>query len=219
MVMPTQSLLAVLGFAIAISFAAVISPGPVTAAVISEALRRGWLAGPLISSGHALLELVMCVLLAIGLTGALQQPLVRKAIALAGGALLLAIALRYLISAFQQKIRLPAPGDNSAPRSAARLFSLGLLTTLSNPFWYAWWITVAAGYLTQARSLGLPALAAFFIGHVSTDYAWNTLLAVLVKRGSRFLDDRRYRWLIALTGAFMLYLAALFIHSAFRIEA
>ncbi len=64
--MPTSSLLEILAFAFAVSIGAVISPGPVTAAIVSEAPRRGWRVGPLIATGHIALELVFISLITGG---------------------------------------------------------------------------------------------------------------------------------------------------------
>ncbi len=84
---------------------------------------------------------------------------------------------------------------------------MGIAATLSNPFWYAWWVTVAAGYLAQAKALSLGAVLAFFLGHVTADYLWDTLLSTVVGSGRRWMTDRIYRALIAMCGAFFLYLA------------
>ncbi|MEK6587657.1 MAG: LysE family transporter, partial [Chloroflexota bacterium] len=65
--MPTESLLAIFVFSFVVTFGAVVSPGPVTAAILSESPRQGWKVGPLIAGGHSLLELLMVILIALGL--------------------------------------------------------------------------------------------------------------------------------------------------------
>jgi threonine/homoserine/homoserine lactone efflux protein len=94
------------------------------------------------------------------------------------------------------------------------MFLLGIGTTVSNPFWYTWWVTVAAGYLAQARELSLLAVGVFYLGHISADFAWDTALSVTTSAGSRFLTDQRYQTLIILTGLFMVYLGIVFLRSA-----
>jgi len=96
-----------------------------------------------------------------------------------------------------------------------RLIGLGILTTASNPFWYAWWVTVAAGYLAQAQALGQAAVGAFYIGHISADFAWNTTVAAATSAGRRWLTGGRYRILIAVMGTFMGYLGIRFLLTAF----
>jgi threonine/homoserine/homoserine lactone efflux protein len=212
--MPTDSLVAIFIFSFLASIGAVVSPGPVMAAIVTEAPRQGWRVGPFVALGHTLLELVIVVLLGMGLTLGLASPPVRKVIAIAGGILLIFIGSSYLIGTWRGHIRLPQ-ADSSAPeRSLLSMILLGVGTTISNPFWYTWWVTVAAGYLAQARQLSLLAVGIFYIGHISADFAWDTTLSVATSAGSRFLTDRRYRGLIVLTGIFMLYLGIEFLLSA-----
>jgi threonine/homoserine/homoserine lactone efflux protein len=111
-------------------------------------------------------------------------------------------------------MRLPDPDENAPLRSPGGLFALGILTTLSNPFWFAWWITVAAGYLMQAKALGPAAVATFYLGHESADLSWNTLLSTATSAGRRWLTPGRYKALIVATGGFMIYFGMVFIRSA-----
>lgn len=209
--MPTQSLLAVYLFAVVVSLGAVISPGPVTAAIVSEAPRQGWRVGPLVASAHVLLELVIVVLIAFGLASGLATPGIGRAIALGGGVILLAIGANYLISLWRGSMQLPQITANQPPRSATSLLSLGLFTTISNPYWYAWWVTVAAGYLVQAGNLGPIGPAVFYLGHISTDFAWDTALSTATGASRRWLTQRVYRGIILLTAGFMLYFGIVFL--------
>jgi threonine/homoserine/homoserine lactone efflux protein len=208
------SLLEIFVSAFAISFGAVVSPGPVTAAVISEAPRQGWRVGPLVSGGHALLELLMVVLIGLGLSSGMASPLIQDIIAMAGGAVLLFIGGSYLIAVRRGRMRLPQADQSLPARSAASLFSLGMLTTISNPFWYTWWVTVAAGYLSQAQAIGTGAVATFYMGHISADFAWNTFLSTATGAGRHLLTQKLYALLILITGGFMIFLGLVFIRSA-----
>jgi threonine/homoserine/homoserine lactone efflux protein len=211
--MPTDSLLAVFGFSVAVSIGAVISPGPVSAAIITEAPRHGWRVGPLVASAHSLLELVIVVLIGFGLSSGLASPGISRVIALGGGIVLLGIGAGYIIGVFRGRMRLPRRDDSQPPRTTSNLLWLGLFTTLSNPFWYAWWVTVAAGYLAQAQSYGLAGPAVFYVAHASTDYAWDTLLSTAAGAGSRWFTDRIYQVLILVTGAAMAYFGIIFLKS------
>lgn len=213
--LPDQSLLAVFIFAVAVSAGAVVSPGPVTAAVVSESPRSGWYVGPIVTSGHALLEFIMVVLIGIGLTAGLASPGIRRAIAAGGGLLLILLGGSYLDSGWRGRMRLPRPDQDVPRRSPGALFSLGVLTTLSNPFWYAWWVTVAAGYLLEAQKLGLAAVGVFYLGHIGTDLGWNSLLSSVTSAGRDLLTPSRYKALIVLTGVAMAYFGVVFLRSAF----
>ncbi len=214
--MPTHSLAAVLVFAVLVSFGAVISPGPVSAAIVTEAPRHGWRVGPLVASGHSLLELIITVLIGVGLSTALVSTSIQNLISLGGGLVLLYIGSSYLRAARTNRLRMPEPEENAKPRSQLALVSLGILTTISNPFWYAWWMTVAAGYLAQARSLGIAGVGVFYLGHISTDFAWDTFLASASQAGGRLLSDTGYRMLILVTGGFMVYFGGVFLWNGLR---
>ncbi|TET50302.1 MAG: lysine transporter LysE, partial [Anaerolineales bacterium] len=67
----------------------VISPGPVNAAIVVEGARRGFLAGPLVATGHASVELGMVLALAFGMGHVLEQPLLAAAVGILGGLFLL----------------------------------------------------------------------------------------------------------------------------------
>lgn len=213
--MPSQSLLAVFLFAIAVSIGAVISPGPVSAAIVSESPRSGWSVGPIVTTGHALLELIMVILIGIGMTAGMASPRIQRGIALGGGLLLILLGGSYLISAMRGRMRLPRADLLIPRRSPSALFSLGILTTLSNPFWYAWWVTVAAGYLLEAQRLGPATVGVFYLGHIGTDFGWNSLLSSITSAGKSWLTPGRYKALIALTGVAMAYFGVVFLRSAF----
>ncbi|GMR09927.1 MAG: LysE family transporter [Anaerolineae bacterium] len=206
----TDSLAAVFVFAFVVTFGAVVSPGPVTAAILSESPRQGWRVGPMVASGHSILEFLMVVLITFGLATLMNAPLAGTIIGLLGGLTLLAIGGAYIYAAARGTIRLPHPQEASQPSSYPALFGLGVATTLANPFWYVWWVTVAAGYLAQAQAISIATLAAFYLGHISADFTWDTFLSASASAGRRILTDRRYRALIIVTGGFMIYFGIVF---------
>lgn len=212
--MPTNSLLAVYFFSFLVSFGAVVSPGPVSAAIVTESPRQGWHVGPLVAAGHTGLEFIMVIVISLGLAAGMASPPIRSVISFCGGLLLFLIGGSYILRALRGTIQLSKPEDDSPPRSTPALLALGALTTISNPFWYTWWVTVAAGYLAEARELGFAAVAAFYLGHISADFGWDAMLSIATSAGARWLTDRRYRVLILLTGGFMIYLGWIFLSNS-----
>lgn len=209
--LPTSSLGAVFVFSFVVAIGAVISPGPVSTAIVSQSPRRGWLAGPLIATGHSLLELVLVLLISIGLSSFLSHPSIQITISLIGGGLLVWMGLDMLVNVWRGRIKLPDGTASDESYSNWELIGLGMITTISNPFWYAWWISVAGVYLLQAQELGSAAIGAFYIGHISADYAWDTLLASIVSGSKRWVTNRIYRGLIAACALFFMYLGGVFI--------
>jgi threonine/homoserine/homoserine lactone efflux protein len=156
----------------------------------------------------------MVVLITFGLATVMNAPLASTIIGLLGGLTLLFIGGSYIYAAARGTIHLPSPEEASKPMSYSSLFGLGIVATLVNPFWYVWWVTVAAGYLAQAQAIGIATLAAFYFGHISADYAWDTFLSASASAGRRILTDRRYQTLIFVTGGFMIYLGVRFFITA-----
>ena len=77
-------------FVIALSGA--IMPGPLLTITISESTRRGAVAGPLLISGHAVLELLLVIALLLGLGPILKHPLFFMISAFLGGAIMFLMA-------------------------------------------------------------------------------------------------------------------------------
>jgi len=209
--MPTSSFIVVFIFSFGIGLGAVVSPGPVSTAIVSQSPSRGWLVGPLISAGHALLELAAVLLIVFGLSATLAHPAIQTAVALLGGVLLLWMGGGLVLGALRGKIHLPGKDGQARLLSRWQIVGLGALTTITNPFWYAWWMTVAAGYLVFYTTIGAWAVLAFYLGHISADLGWNTLLSSVVGSGRRWITDRLYRGLIVVCGGFLVYLGISFL--------
>ncbi|NYT08549.1 MAG: LysE family transporter, partial [Methanosarcinales archaeon] len=60
-----------------------IAPGPTLLATVNSSLKDGWLAGPKVAAGHALIEIVIFLLIVKGLAVTMQQ--YSRSIALMGG--------------------------------------------------------------------------------------------------------------------------------------
>jgi threonine/homoserine/homoserine lactone efflux protein len=210
-----MSLPLLFAFSFVVGFGAVVTPGPVSTAIVSESARRGFIVGPLVATGHVALEFVMVVVLAFGLSAGLNTPMVTTVIALLGGALLLWMGAGMVWGALKGKIALPTPGADVQILNDWQLVVLGVGATLVNPFWYAWWVTVGATYLAfpAVQALGLAGLLAFYFGHIAGDYLWDCLLSGVVGGGRRWITQGVYRWLIAACGAYLVYLGFVFVMS------
>ncbi len=203
-------------FSFLVGFSAVVTPGPAAAAVVSESARRGFIVGPLVVTGHVLLELAMVLLLAAGLAAGLNNPFVMTVLALLGGALLIWIGLSLAWGGYKGTLRLPDPDSRVRGLSSLQLLGVGMGATLANPFWWAWWLTAGAGYLALvARGVpGAAGLAAFFLGHVTGDYLWDRIHSGETGRGQRWISDGAYKRLIIAAGAYLVILGAAFVTSS-----
>jgi threonine/homoserine/homoserine lactone efflux protein len=196
-----------------IGFSGAMMPGPVTTLIVTETARRGFIAGPLITLGHAALELAMVFALFFGLSDLLKQNAVAGSIGLIGGLFLLWMGFDIERSAWQGKIALNTCTQRDAPAASGNAIVAGVLTSAANPYWWLWWATVGALYLTTFRAFGIAGVVAFYIGHTLADWVWNNVVAFVVATGRRAMSDRVYRSILVVCGAFLIGLSFYFVYS------
>ena len=186
------------------------APGPLLALDIRESSRRGFWAGPHIATGHSLVELVVVILLLVGLGPFLRNPAVASAVGIVGGAFLLWMA--WGIGRHPQRGAPSFPGAHAHLHTASRQPIIsGALVTLSNPFWFLWWMTIGAALLARSYPLGLVGVTAFYIGHILSDYSWYSLVSLAVATGRRLMTPRVYAGLMLGCAAFLAGLGGYFI--------
>ena len=120
-------------FSFVVGFGAVVTPGPISTAIVTESARRGFVTGPLVASGHVALELLMVLLLAFGLSAGLRTPLVITVVSVLGGALLIWMGGGMVVSAVRGRLRLPQVGLEVKALGNWQLLALGVGATLVNP--------------------------------------------------------------------------------------
>jgi threonine/homoserine/homoserine lactone efflux protein len=196
-----------------IGFSGAMMPGPVTTLVVTETARRGFIAGPLITIGHVLLELAMVIALFFGLGDLLKQNAVAGTIGLLGGLFLLWMGFSIVRNAWQGKVSLKLVQSAPSATTSGNPIAAGMLATISNPYWLLWWATVGAAYLITFRAFGLAGVIAFYIGHTLADWVWNNVVAFVVATGRRAMSDRIYRGILIVCGAFLIVLSFYFVSS------
>ncbi|MCX8034468.1 MAG: LysE family translocator [Thermodesulfovibrio sp.] len=176
-------------FVIALSGAMI--PGPLFAVTVSEAPRRGWIAGPILVAGHGVLELTLLVLIISGLGSFLQLKETFVIVAFIGGGFLLFMAF----SMFRSLPRLSL-NNNPNRQINGSLFLSGILLSLANPYFTFWWTTIGVSYLVQSMEIGTFGVIAFFTGHILGDLAWYSALSLGVDKGKKLLNDAIYRKIV-----------------------
>ena len=182
-------------------------PGPVLSATIHQVAKRGAQAGLLIAVGHSILELVLMVGLYLGLEQLLKdQGTALAVVGIMGGLLLLFMAWGML------RYKPAAPADSGAHGSLwLGPVASGIATSISNPMWVGWWLTVGLNYISISRPYKLAGLAAFYTGHVLADLAWYGALGVALAGGRNLAGGVLFRWLIRLCAVFMAAMAVIFL--------
>jgi threonine/homoserine/homoserine lactone efflux protein len=197
-------------FVLALSGALV--PGPLFTITIAESVRCGFRAGPLLITGHALLELLLVIAVIQGLGAYLKLSLVTGVIALLGGLLLVYFGIDMVRTA--GNLSLVMNVEKNPEQASHHPIVMGMIASLVNPYWVLWWATVGLGYLVSVMKFGTVGVAVFFLGHIAGDYAWYSLVSLGVSKGRSFLKDSGYRVLVRACGVFLCCFGAWFLYSA-----
>jgi threonine/homoserine/homoserine lactone efflux protein len=202
----------IFGGSFTLALSGALMPGPLLTVTISESARRGFLAGPLLITGHAILELLLVLAVIKGLGPFLSAPLSIGIIAFIGGAVLIWMGVDMLRTAGSLYLEVKKPESSSGRMSHP--FLVGILTSISNPYWTIWWVTIGMAYLMSAIKMGYAGVIVFFIGHIAADFAWYSVVSLGISRGKRFLGDKSYQMMIRVCGIFLLGFGGWFLISA-----
>jgi threonine/homoserine/homoserine lactone efflux protein len=192
-------------FIIALSGALV--PGPLFGITVVESARRGFIAGPLIILGHGILELLMVTLLLMGVSPLLTSPASRLAISIIGGLILMYMGYQMIRDAARARLETSA----EAGHRQINLIILGIIGSVSNPYWTIWWITIGLGYVISSMKFGTPGVIAFFAGHILADLLWYCIISLTVSKGKKLIGDRGYRVLFYACGVFLILFGMWFV--------
>ena len=185
----------------ALGFAAGVSPGPLMSLVVNTALERGFSSGLKVALAPILTDAPI-VLLSLFVVRRLPSAAVPW-LSIAGGLFVLWIgwaSMRGVRSA-----SLSATGEASSHRDLLR----GALVNALSPHPWLFWLSVGSPLLAaawdRAPALALGFLAVFFGLLVGL----KAIVAALVGEGRRFLSDRAYRIVLAVSAVVLLALGAL----------
>ncbi len=202
-----MSLVSIFFLSLGVGLSGALMPGPLLTVTINESYKRGFIAGPLLVAGHAVLEGSLVVLLVLGLDRVVGNDVFFGVVGMAGGAFLFSMGMRMALDVRDGRLQL-----DLQDRDTARLgpFLAGLTTSLSNPYWFLWWATFGLSWLLRSLERGVPGVLSFYTGHVMADVLWYFLVSFLVVTGKRFLSDRVYNYVILGCGTFLIVLGARF---------
>jgi len=193
-----------------VGFSGAMMPGPLLAVGVAEAPRKGAITGPIITGGHAIAELAVVILLSLGLAAVAENKAVAGGIAIIGGAMLIFMGVGMLYELIMKKIEMNQ--DPASAKKSKRLVLDGIVTSLSNPYWFVWWATTGSAFLVKSLDHGAVGPAVFYVGHIMSDLVWYSLVAYLVWKGRKLMVGKGYKILIGVCGLFLIYLGGSFIY-------
>jgi threonine/homoserine/homoserine lactone efflux protein len=164
--------------------------------------------GPKVTFGHILVESALVLLTVFGLSVIFSQ--YTTVIAVIGGIALVAFGV-LTVRGSRTAVMTGEGGDETTARPVVA----GVVTSLSNPYFWIWWFTVGSALLVSTMAGGIQNAVAFIIGHWSADLAWLTLVSSGVHKGRFFLGPRKYRLILMVCGLFLIGFGLYYTLSAF----
>ena len=180
-----------------------LAPGPTLVATINASISGDWKIGPKVVVGHMIAECVLFLLIVLGLA-TLALPYT-SAIALIGGIALIAFGALTIAGSRRATLNGPVTGTVSNPYLA------GLVTSVANPYFWIWWLTIGSAMVIAGLSGGIVLAAVFMVGHWFADLGWFTLVSAGVSQGRTILSDTTYRWIMGACGVFLILFGAYYL--------
>lgn len=200
--------------AFVIGLSGALSPGPVLTATISEVMKRGFWAGPLIVLGHALLEFILLLAIVAGLGTFLRIPIVLRTLGTVGGVVLIVMGAQLFLTARHAAAQFYEVRTENRAAVHGPIIT-GILTSLAHPFWILWWVVIGLRLVTDALHQGWLGLGAFYSGHILADLAWYSVVAAAVSSGRRICPPKVYRATIRVCAVALCLFGLYFLYAAF----
>ncbi|MCX8111302.1 MAG: LysE family translocator [Syntrophorhabdaceae bacterium] len=189
-----------------------MAPGPLLTVTIGESTRRGGITGPLIVLGHGILEMTLVFLIVLGAGRFLHNNILFAIISLVGGLVL--IYMGYLTIKGLGSYKIGQTVEHG--KSGLHPVLSGILISLSNPYWFIWWITIGMGYVMFARQLGLKGIIAFFVGHILSDLVWYSFVSYGIQFGGRFFNLKIIKTTLFICSIFLVFFGVFFIYKGIK---
>lgn len=189
---------------ILVSASGALFPGPIFIATVLQGLRQGAKAGLMIATGHMIVELMLVLIIAAGVTTILFYNQLTLIITIIGSLALIVFGSMQVVGSLKKK-----NNDALSPNTGFGHNSLiiGLLFTSLNPYFITWWFTVGLKLVLDAFILAswLGVLVMFF-SHVWMDYAWLTFVSYTAGKGGERVLRKWIRPIVVILSALLVVL-------------
>lgn len=202
-----MSLLSLFSIGFIMGLTGAMAPGPLLTITIGESVKRGGITGPLIVLGHGILELVILLLIVFGATTFLNTPAILSMIAFFGGFVLIYMGCKTISGLKNYSISVEPAGATKGLHPVV----IGIVVSLSNPYWFIWWFTIGMGYVMFAGDLGIAGIIAFFAGHISSDLAWYSFVSYGIQFGGRYVNLKAIKTILLFCSMFLILFGIFFI--------
>ena len=180
---------------ILVSFAGAIAPGPILAVTIAKGFKSPW-AGFQIALGHIFIDVSIILLIYFGLSQFLQVFPVQIILNILGGILIILLG----ISMF--RFRTAVVHGKKYLRYNA--FSLGILTTVFNPMFLPWWLTIGSMFIMKFHEFGITGLVAFIFAAELPNLIWYPFASIITYKTSSTNRGQKIKELLLIICSMML---------------
>ena len=181
-----------------VSLSGVMAPGPMSAVTINHGTRSR-LAGLMVATGHAIVELPVILALFFGIKLITQFTNITTYITLAGSIVLFILATLTLKS---------LRNNNTSVQSYTPMVD-GIVLSAFNPYFYVWWLTIGLSLIQKAFVFGTVGLIIFSVLHLACDYIWLFVLSIISYVGTSFIG-KKFKIAVSIITVIMLYAFGIF---------
>lgn len=218
--MAMSNLAVIFAQAFVVGLSGALMPGPLLTYNIQLSYKRGFWTGPQLVLGHALLEAALIIGLLCGLGSFIQLKATRITLGILGGLMLFWMGMDLIRSESRRgtsaNVEAAATGDSGTVTNLPPI-PAGVVISITNPYFLLWWAVLGLAMITQAYTVSWLGVAAFYCGHILSDFSWYSLISAVIVKGKRFISEKIYRWLLLICGLFLIALALWFVWDALNL--
>lgn len=197
-----------------ISLSGVIMPGPVLAATVAHS-RQSRFAGAFIAIGHSIVEIPLILLIYLGLSNYFQSFFLRVLVGFIGGVVLMYFG-KDIFSLNRTRHSAQTPIYTYQAASPRQSTVSGAITSMVNPYFLVWWMTVGAALVLRSSVFGLLGVALFAIVHLSCDLIWYVVVSLGVHHSGKLWGDRAQSLLMGISSILLFGFGVWFVVSSIR---
>ncbi|MGB9857017.1 MAG: LysE family transporter [Dictyoglomaceae bacterium] len=189
-----------------VGFSGASAPGPLMTLVLAQSSIGGWKRSLEIVSGHALLEGILVILFLLGLQPILKNPVFLKTFSFVGSLFLIYMGVSLVLDLIKGRISLSKNSNDPSKITYSFTPSLilaGALTSLANPYWLLWWLTIGVSFIVQAKNYLIIGILSFYIGHILSDYIWYIFIGILGQGLSLAFWRKIYNYILYFASSFL----------------
>ncbi|ADZ08306.1 Lysine exporter protein (LYSE/YGGA) [Methanobacterium lacus] len=186
-------------------------PGPMLTVTISDSLKKGATAGPKIVFGHIITEFILILLIFAGLGWLIGSETAIFVIGAIGG--LIMVLMGFQMARSSNSLQ-DLQKSSETSKGYGPIIN-GILTSVSNPYFFIWWATVGWAFMLKGIELaGILGVTGFLVGHWCSDLGWFGTVSIFTTKGSNIMKDNHYKIIMSVSGIFLMILGVYFVISS-----